>query len=61
MQENGDGEERPLDGRLEAAIDGLTSALAVLDAVGVPLACAYVDLALSLCREELTRRGPGQT
>jgi hypothetical protein len=22
----------------------------------VPLACAYVDLALSLCREELTRR-----
>lgn len=42
--------------RLEAAVERLKEALAVLDDAGVPLACAYVDLALSLCREELVRR-----
>lgn len=42
--------------RLEAAIARLTEALNALDDVGVPLACAYVDLAVSLCREELARR-----
>lgn len=48
---------RPLSAeRLESAVDGLQEALAVLDDTGVPLACAYVDLALSLCREELARR-----
>lgn len=42
--------------RLDAAIERLSKALEVLDDVGVPLACAYVDLAISLCREELARR-----
>lgn len=55
------GERRPLDDRLQSAIERLTDALAALDDVGVPLACAYVDLALSLCLEELTRRGLEET
>lgn len=42
--------------RLKVAIERLNGALEVLDHAGVPLACAYVDLALSLCREELARR-----
>lgn len=46
----------PAGDRLDAAIARLNGVLEVLDDVGVPLACAYVDLALSLCREELARR-----
>jgi hypothetical protein len=51
-----EGRGLPATRRLEAAIERLNGALEVLDDAGVPLACAYVDLALSLCREELTRR-----
>ncbi|MGN6358372.1 MAG: hypothetical protein ACTHLU_12955 [Novosphingobium sp.] len=51
-----EGRGLPAAARLEAAIERLNAALEVLDDVGVPLACAYVDLALSLCREELARR-----
>lgn len=61
MQEESEGMPTQLGDRLKAAIDRLTDALAVLDDVGVPLACAYVDLALSLCREELVRRGQGES
>lgn len=57
MAEKDDGGLPPLDERLEAAIARLRDALDALDDVGVPLACAYVDLALSLCREELELRG----
>lgn len=57
MDHTHDGDEKgPASDRLEAAIGRLKQALKVLDDAGVPLACAYVDLALSLCREELTRR-----
>jgi hypothetical protein len=61
MEANIGGAGRGTDGRLQAAIDRLTDALAALDDVGVPLACAYVDLALSLCREELAQRGQEET
>lgn len=41
---------------LSSAIERLKDALEILDCVGVPLACAYVDLALSMCRQELSKR-----
>lgn len=56
-REDADRAGPPAAERLEAAIARLTETLEVLDDVGVPLACAYVDLAISLCREELGRRG----
>lgn len=55
-REDADRAGLPAAERLEAAIARLTETLEVLDDVGVPLACAYIDLAISLCREELTRR-----
>lgn len=59
-KEDADRAGSPATQRLEAAIARLTETLEVLDDVGVPLACAYIDLAVSLCREELARRGTGE-
>jgi hypothetical protein len=41
---------------LRTVIAQLNQVLEELDHVGVPLACAYVDLAVSLCTEELEKR-----
>lgn len=56
MDENKDMEGPSPSDILETAIERLKGALEVLDRAGVPLACAYVDLALSLCREDQARR-----